>query len=56
MLTDQQREARIEELGRQIVTAETMLERSRLWREMRNLIAQRSPRQVAAMEHEKGLR
>jgi hypothetical protein len=55
-MTDAQREQRIKELGDAMVRAGSEYARAVLWEQMRELIAQRSPQQVARMERRKGLR
>lgn len=53
-MSDEQREARICELGDAIVQAESPITRALYWAEMRDLILARSPEQVRRMEQEKG--
>jgi hypothetical protein len=55
-MTDSEREARIKDLGDAMVRADSEYARQVLWQQMRALIAQRSPTQVARMERRKGLR
>jgi hypothetical protein len=55
-MTDAEREQRIEQLGHLLVLESTLVERARMWREMRDLILHRSAKQVARMEKQKGLR
>lgn len=55
-MTDSEREQRIKDLGEAMVAAESEYARAVLWQQMRALIAQRSRRQVARMEQQKGLR
>lgn len=56
IVTDAEREQRIRDLGEAMVAAESEYARAVLWQQMRALIAQRSRRQVARMEQQKGLR
>lgn len=55
VVTDAEREQRIKELGEAMVAAESEYARGVLWQQMRALIAQRSAKQVARMERQKGL-
>ena len=55
-MNDLEREQRIKELGDAMVRADSEYARYVLWQQMRELIAQRTPKQVARMERAKGLR
>ena len=55
-MNDAEREQRIKELGEAMVAAESEYARGVLWQQMRALVAQRSSKQVARMEKQKGLR
>lgn len=58
VLTDQERETRIKELGDEIVTQHTQGREDKSFfalMEMEELIKGRSPEQVAKMERERGL-
>nr|WKF58794.1 hypothetical protein HUO10_003295 [Paraburkholderia busanensis] len=52
---DAAREARIEQIGAAMVLSADLVERARLWRQMKEEIAHRSSAQVARMEKERGL-
>lgn len=54
--SDADLERRIKELGDAMVRADSEYARQVLWQQMRTLIAQRTPKQVARMERAKGLR
>lgn len=55
VMTDAERERRIETLGAAMVMATDLTERASLWRRMREEIKLRSAEQVARMEKQKGL-
>ncbi|WP_109477677.1 hypothetical protein [Paraburkholderia sp. C35] len=52
---DAAREARIEQLGAQMVLSSDLVERARLWCSMKDEIAHRSKAQIERMEKERGL-
>jgi hypothetical protein len=54
-VTDEEREARIEQLGAAMVLSSDLTERARLWRRLKDEIAARSPAQIRRMELDKGL-
>ncbi|MFM0141777.1 hypothetical protein [Paraburkholderia sp. RL18-085-BIA-A] len=54
-ITDEEREARIEQLGAALVLCTDLTERASLWRRLKAEIQARSSAQVAKMEFEKGL-
>lgn len=54
-ITDEEREARIEQLGAAMVLASDLAERARLWRRLKDEIAARSPAQIKRMELDRGL-
>jgi hypothetical protein len=54
-ITDEEREARIEQLGAAMVLSSDLTERARLWRRLKDEIAARSPAQIRRMELDKGL-
>jgi hypothetical protein len=55
-ISDEERERLIEALGHQMVMSADLAERARLWRQLKDEIAHRSPAQVNRMESERGLR
>ena len=55
-ITDEQREARICELGDAIVRADSSISRAIYWSEMRELILGRSEAQIQRMEEQKRLK
>lgn len=56
VMTDAERECRIETLGTAMVMAKDITERASLWRRMREEIKLRSAEQVERMEAAKGLK
>ena len=52
---DEGLEARIEDARMIFATATSRRDRERWWSELKRLIAQRSPRQIANMERERGI-
>ena len=55
-MNDTEREQRIKELGDAMVRADSEYARHVLWQQMRELIAQRTPKQIQKMERQRGLR
>jgi hypothetical protein len=52
---DAAREARIEQLGAAMVLSSDLVERARLWRQMKDEIQHRSRAQIERMENDRGL-